>query len=44
MPTEVGEYLVGAYLKLVEKCDVVDYIARETGGGRRGLNELDVER
>lgn len=42
MPTEVGEYLVGAYLKLVERCDVVDYNVREPGGGVRGLNELDV--
>ena len=42
MPTEVGEYLVGAYLKLVEHCDVVDYNVLEPGGGLRGLNELDV--
>ena len=42
MPTEVGEYLVGAYLKLVEQCDVVDYNVREPGGGLKGLNELDV--
>ena len=42
MPTEVGEYLVGAYLKLIEKCDVVDYNVREPGGGLKGLNELDV--
>lgn len=42
MNTEMGEYLVGAYLKLVEECDVVDYNVREPGGGLKGLNELDV--
>ena len=42
MATEMGEYLVGAYLKLIEKCDFVDYGVREPGGGRPGLNELDV--
>lgn len=26
--TEMGEYVVGAYLKLVEGCDVVDYNVR----------------
>ena len=28
MKTEMGEYIVGAYLKLVEGCDVVDYNVR----------------
>ena len=42
MNTEMGEYLVGAYLKLVEECDVVDYNVREPGGGLAGPNELDV--
>ena len=42
MNTEMGEYLVGAYLKQIEKCDVVDYNVREPGGGLAGLNELDV--
>lgn len=42
MATEMGEYLVGAYLKLIEKCDFVDYGVREPGGGLSGLNELDV--
>lgn len=42
MATEMGEYLVGAYLKLVEGCDFVDYRVREPGGGVAGLNELDV--
>jgi len=39
---ETGEYLVGAYLKLVEGCDFVDYNVRTPGGGLAGLNELDV--
>jgi hypothetical protein len=42
MPTEMGEYIVGAYLKLVLECDVVDYNARPPGGGLLGLGELDV--
>ena len=42
MPTEMGEYIVGAYLKLVLECDVVDYNARPPGGGLHGLGELDV--
>jgi hypothetical protein len=42
MATEMGEYLVGAYLKLVLKCGVVDYNARPPGGGLSGLGELDV--
>jgi hypothetical protein len=42
MHTDIGEYLVGAYLKLVEGCNVVDYNARPPGGGADGLNEFDV--
>ncbi len=42
MPTTMGEYLVGAYLQLIEGCDVVSYGLREPGGGLKGLNELDV--
>ncbi len=42
MATEMGEYLVGAYLKFEKKCDVVDYNARPRGGRREGLGELDV--
>ncbi len=42
MHTEMGEYLVGAYLKLKFGCDVVDYNVRPPGGGQNGLNELDV--
>ena len=40
--TEIGEYLVGAYLKIIKKCDFVDYNVRPPGGGLEGLNELDV--
>ncbi|MFO1104313.1 MAG: hypothetical protein U1E20_15570 [Methylocystis sp.] len=42
MATEMGEYLVGAYLRLVLKCSVVDYNTRPPGGGLSGLGELDV--
>jgi hypothetical protein len=42
MATEMGEYLVGAYLKLAFECDVVDYNARPPGGGLKGLGELDL--
>ena len=36
MLTDVGEYLVGAYLQLKMECDVVDYNVRPPGGGYRG--------
>lgn len=42
MATEMGEYVVGAYLKLEEHCDFVDYNVRPPGGGLEGLKELDV--
>jgi len=42
MKTEVGEYIAGAYLKIIKKCDFVDYNVRPPGGGLEGLNELDV--
>ena len=42
MKTEMGEYIVGAYLKLIEGCDVVDYNVRPPGGGLAGLSEFDV--
>lgn len=42
MNTEMGEYLVGACLKVVEGCDFVDYNVRFPGGGLKGLDELDV--
>ena len=42
MATGIGEYLVGAYLKLIVGCDFVDYNVRVPGGGLAGLNELDV--
>ena len=42
MTTEMGEFVVGAYLNLEEGCDFVDYNVRPRGGGLRGLEELDV--
>ena len=33
VPTEMGKYLVGAYLKLIVGCDFVDYNAPVPGGG-----------
>lgn len=42
MKTDVGEYIVGAYLKVVLGCDFIDYNVRPPGGGLEGLNELDV--
>ncbi len=42
MPTEMGEYLVGAYLKLLKGCHFVDYNVRPPGGGLAGLDEFDV--
>ncbi len=40
--TQMGEYIIGAYLRMVEKCDFIDYNVRTPGGGLAGLNELDV--
>jgi hypothetical protein len=40
--TDIGEYIVGAYLKVIKKGDFIDYNARPPGGGLEGLNELDV--
>jgi hypothetical protein len=40
--TDIGEYIVGAYLQLKLDCDVVDYNVRPPGGGLQGLEELDV--
>lgn len=42
MLTDIGEYIVGAYLQLMLDCDVVDYNVRPPGGGLAGLEELDV--
>jgi hypothetical protein len=42
MSTEMGEYAVGAYLRLCEKCDVIDYNARSPTTGLDGLSEIDV--
>lgn len=42
MPTEIGEYVVGVCLRIIEECDVIDYNARPPGGGLEGLGELDV--
>lgn len=42
MTTEIGEYLVGAYLQHFCECDVIQYNVRRPGGKRVGQNELDV--
>lgn len=42
MLTDIGEYIVGAYLKLKIGCDFVDYNVRPPVGGLEGLEELDV--
>jgi hypothetical protein len=42
MKTGMGEYVVGAYLKLIKECDFVEYNVRRPGGKLAGLNELDV--
>jgi hypothetical protein len=34
--TEIGEYIVGAYLKIIKKCDFVDYNVRLPLGGLKG--------
>lgn len=42
MKTEIGEYMVGAWLKLVNNCDFVDYNVRPPAKGMEGLGEFDV--
>ncbi|SDI33879.1 hypothetical protein SAMN05192534_13615 [Alteribacillus persepolensis] len=42
MQTDIGEYIVGAYLKSMQDCDFVDYNVRIPDGGLKGLAELDV--
>ena len=42
MLTDVGEFIVGAHLQLIEECDFIDYNVRPPGGGLKGLGELDV--
>ncbi|MDP3770241.1 MAG: hypothetical protein Q8R40_04890 [bacterium] len=42
MKTEIGEYIVGAWLKIVQKCDFVSYNVRPPTDGREALGELDV--
>jgi hypothetical protein len=42
MLTDIGEYIVGAYLSLMLECDVIDYNVRPPGGGLKGLEEIDV--
>lgn len=40
--TDIGEYIVGAYLQEVKGCEYVNYSVRFPGGGIEGLSELDV--
>ena len=42
MLTDIGEYIVGAHLKVIEECDFIDYNVRPPGGRLKGLSELDV--
>ncbi len=42
MPADIGEYIVGAYLKMIKECQFVDYGVRIPGGGLEGLDEIDV--
>ena len=42
MAAEIGELVVGAYLKEVLGCDFVDYNVRPPGGGRTAQFEFDI--
>lgn len=42
MKTEIGEYVIGAYLRIIIGCDYVDYNVRPLEEGRGGQGELDV--
>ena len=42
MKTEIGEFLVGAYLTVIEKCDLISYNVKHPEKGIEGLAEFDV--
>ena len=42
MNTDIGEQLVGAYLKVIRRCHFILYNVRPPGGGFKGLEEIDV--
>ena len=42
MSARMGEYLVGAYLTMIQECDFVTYNVRFPEEGLKGLSELDV--
>jgi len=42
LKTEIGEQIVGAYLKYIKNCEIITYNVRSPGGGLEGLNEFDV--
>lgn len=42
MKTDIGEYIVGAYLKIIKGCNFIDYNVRPPVGGLEGLSEIDV--
>lgn len=42
MLTDIGEFIVGAYLQLIEECLFINYNVRPSGGGLKGLEELNV--
>jgi len=42
MTAEMGEYLVGAYLELLEGCEIIAYNVRPHVKGIKGMGELDV--
>ena len=42
MKTEIGEYVVGAYLQVIDHCEIVSYNVRPQTSGIEGLPEFDV--
>lgn len=42
MIADISELLIGAYLQVVEQCEILNYNARFQGGGMMGLNEIDL--
>jgi hypothetical protein len=42
MASEIGEYIVGAYLRIILGCEFISYNVRRLEGSTRGLNEIDV--
>lgn len=42
MKVNIGEYVAGAYLQIIKKCEIVTYNVKNSSKGIKGMNEFDV--